>query len=130
MVDFKLLSLFNALEKVARSPDERERLKAVARHAVQSPDFGERAAARVVINRVLGRSMPSSPGDRQHALAIMEWAHAAPDAEAAAPETVAGYRIFCKSFWSDEAHWRTAFDLALDIWVSARAIHLERQAAF
>lgn len=63
------------------------------------------------------RPMPATREERQAALTIMEWAHDDPQAEASAPDLVREYRAFCKTpFGSDEALWRQAFDLALDIW--------------
>jgi hypothetical protein len=74
--------------------------------------------------------MPSSSEDRQHALTIMEWAHDDAVAEASDPELVAAYREVCKRPFGSEAHWRTAYDLALDIWAKAREEQLKKQSAF
>jgi hypothetical protein len=73
--------------------------------------------------------MPASRAERRNALTIMEWAHDDPAAEAAAPELVAVFRKFCtQTFGQDEALWRTAFDLALDVWKAER--EAMKRAAF
>ena len=83
---------------------------------------------RLLNNRGSGRAMPTSSADRQVALTIMEWVHADPEAEQAAPDAVRAYREFCKQPFADEAYWRTAFDYALDVWKIAYDVHLVRQA--
>jgi hypothetical protein len=102
---------------------------AMARLAFESPEFGERAAAHVALNRKLGRAMPAEKASRVVALRIIEWAHGQ-DAEDVAPADVANYRVFCRSPFVDEAHWRTAYDLALGIWKQGYDEHLRKQAAF
>jgi hypothetical protein len=61
--------------------------------------------------------MPATREGRQAALTVMEWAHDNPNAELSAPDLVREYRAFCKTPWgTDEALWRRAFNMALDIW--------------
>lgn len=103
---------------------------AMERLAFESPGFEERAAAHVELNRKLSRLMPVAREDCVVALDVMEWAHGSPDAELTAPEDVANYRAFCTRSWIDEAHWRTAYDMALGIWKQAYSEHLRKQAAF
>ena len=74
--------------------------------------------------------MPRSSEDRQHALDVMEWAHDSAAAVEAAPEEVRRYRAFCERVFVGEAHWRVAFDLALEIWAKGYTLHLKKQAAF
>jgi hypothetical protein len=102
---------------------------AMRRLAFESPEFGERAAAHVALNRKLGRVMPAARAERVVALDIMEWAHGE-EAERVAPEDVANYRLFWQNLFVDEAHWRTAYDLALGIWKQGYDDHLRKQAAF
>jgi hypothetical protein len=99
------------------------------RLAFEAPEFGERAAAHVALNRRLKRGMPASSADRQLALRIMAWACEA-EAETVAPEDVKNYRTFCGNQWVDEAHWRTGFDLALGIWKQGYEDHCKKRAAF
>lgn len=88
--------------------------------------FDDRVASMIVANRELGRSMPAS----KEALDIMEWAFDSQFAEEVAPQDTKNYRGFFSRPWTDEAYWRTAFDLALEIWQQAHDEHLKRQAAF
>lgn len=71
--------------------------------------------------------MPATSADRQCALAIMEWAFESKEAEEAST-LVNAYRKFFLSPFVDEAHWRCAFDMALDIWKVGD--DLRRQAVF
>jgi hypothetical protein len=101
----------------------------MAKLAFESPEFGERAAAHVALNRKLGRCMPTEKTARVVALRIIEWA-CGQEAEVVAPVDVANYRVFCRSSFVDEAHWRTAYDLALGIWKQGYDDHLRKRAAF
>jgi hypothetical protein len=80
--------------------------------------------------RQSGRGMPASREERQHALTILEWAHSSQDAEQAAPDDVRLLRVFWERPFVDEAHWRVAYDLALDAWKKAYEIHKQKQAVF
>ena len=91
--------------------------------AVVDREFNDRVAAQIIANRQLCRLMPS----KQEALEIMEWAFEAKDAEEAATEDVANYRTFFERPWIDDAHWRTAYDLALEIWAKAHEEHVKKQ---
>jgi len=105
---------------------ELKEAKVKPKKVVVDNEFNDRVAAQIVANRQLGRAMPG----KQEALEIMEWAFESSDAEEAAPEDVANYRTYFDRPWVDDAHWRTAYDLALEIWEKAHKEHVKKQAVF
>jgi hypothetical protein len=82
--------------------------------------------ARLEKARKTGSPMPASSKDRQAALTIMEWAYE--EGAAVGSTLVNAYRKFFERPFVDEAHWRCAFDMALDIWKTGD--DQRRQAAF
>lgn len=63
------------------------------------------------------RPMPATSSERAAALVIMDWAYYSPEAERSSPDRAKEYRAFCGQAWgNDEALWRKALDMALDIW--------------